>query len=71
MGEFGSIAQFHEFVLEGNDKALERFYKSGRQSPVLGSEEFRQRVDWKNRYVLIRSIPTTSGLRCGLRSIRC
>ena len=44
MGEFSSIAQFHEFVLEGNDKALERFYKSGRQSPVLGDEEFRNRL---------------------------
>ena len=40
-GEFGTIARFHEFVLEGNDKALERFYNKGRQSPVLGSEEFR------------------------------
>src|SRR5262245_40210287 len=41
MGEFSRITDFHEFVLEGNDKALERFYKSGRQSPVLGDEEFR------------------------------
>jgi REP element-mobilizing transposase RayT len=40
MAEFGSITRFHEFVLEGNDKALERFYKNGRQSPVLGDEEF-------------------------------
>ena len=40
-GEFGTIAQFHEFVLEGNDKVLETFYKDGRQSPVLGNEEFR------------------------------
>lgn len=44
MGEFGSITRFHEFVLEGNDKALERFYKNGRQSPVLGDEEFRNRL---------------------------
>jgi hypothetical protein len=44
MGEFGSITQFHEFVLEGNDKALARFYKHGRQSPVLGDEEFRNRL---------------------------
>jgi hypothetical protein len=44
MGEFGSITQFHEFVLEGNDKALARFYKNGRQSPVLGDEEFRNRL---------------------------
>jgi putative transposase len=41
MAEFGSITRLHEFVLEGNDKALERFYKNGRQSPVLGDEEFR------------------------------
>jgi putative transposase len=41
MGEFGSVAQFHEFVLEGNAKVLENFYKKGRQSPVLGNEEFR------------------------------
>jgi chromosomal replication initiation ATPase DnaA len=39
--EFGTIARFHEFVLEGNDKALENFYNKGRQSPVLGDEEFR------------------------------
>ena len=41
MGEFSSIAQFHEFVLEGNEDDLEKFYKNGRQSPVLGDEEFR------------------------------
>ena len=41
MGEFSSIAQFHEFVLEGNENALENFYKNGRQSPVLGDEGFR------------------------------
>ena len=40
-GEFDTIARFHEFVLEGNDKALENFYNKGRQSPVLGDEEFR------------------------------
>jgi REP element-mobilizing transposase RayT len=42
MGEFSSISRFHEFVLEGNAKALENFYKKGRQSPVLGDEEFRK-----------------------------
>ena len=40
-GEFSSTAQFHEFVLEGNDKALVDFYKKGRRSPVLGGEAFR------------------------------
>jgi REP element-mobilizing transposase RayT len=44
MGDFSNIRQFHEFVLEGNDKALERFYKNARQSPVLGDEEFRNEL---------------------------
>jgi putative transposase len=44
MDEFNSPIRFHEFVLEGNDKALEDFYKKGRQSPVLGDEEFRERL---------------------------
>jgi putative transposase len=55
MGEFSTIAQFHEFVLEGNDNALENFYKNGRQRPVLGNEQFRNglmekpvRVDREN-----------------------
>ncbi len=42
--EFGSVAAFHGFVLEGNEQALEEFYKKARQSPVLGGEEFRERV---------------------------
>ncbi|HXK30259.1 MAG TPA: transposase [Candidatus Binatia bacterium] len=44
MGEFASITAFHGFVLEGNEQALEEFYKKVRQSPVLGDEEFRQRL---------------------------
>jgi len=44
MGEFGSVTAFHGFVLEGNDQALEEFYKKVRQSPVLGDEEFRERL---------------------------
>ena len=43
MGQFGSIAAFQAFVLEGNEELLEEFYK-GRQSPVLGDEEFRERL---------------------------
>jgi hypothetical protein len=42
VSEFGSVAGFHRFVLEGNDKALADFYKRGRQSPVLGDERFRE-----------------------------
>lgn len=44
MSEFGSVAAFHGFVLEGNEQALEEFYKKARQSPVLGGEDFRERV---------------------------
>jgi chromosomal replication initiation ATPase DnaA len=44
VGEFASITAFHGFVLEGNEQALEEFYKKVRQSPVLGDEEFRQRL---------------------------
>jgi REP element-mobilizing transposase RayT len=43
MSEFSNIAGFHRFVLEGNDEALANFYK-GRQSPVLGDEQFRERL---------------------------
>jgi len=47
MGEFASITAFHGFVLGGNEQALEEFYKKGRQSPVLGDEEFRERLNEK------------------------
>lgn len=45
MGEFANIGGFHEFVLEGNAPALEEFYRKGRQSPVLGDETFRERLN--------------------------
>jgi len=44
MGQFRNIRAFHEFVLEGNEEALEEFYRKGKQSPVLGDEEFRERL---------------------------
>jgi REP element-mobilizing transposase RayT len=44
MADFNNTAGFHEFVLEGNERALEKFYKTERKSPVLGSEGFRERV---------------------------
>lgn len=40
----GGSKDFHEFVLSGNEEALEKFYESGRQSPVLGGEQFVRRV---------------------------
>ncbi|MBI2357475.1 MAG: transposase [Deltaproteobacteria bacterium] len=44
MSEFESIKAFHEFVLEGNEEAVADFYQKGRQSPVLGDEDFRERL---------------------------
>jgi putative transposase len=44
MADFNNTAGFHEFVLEGNERALEKFYKTERKSPVLGSKGFRERV---------------------------
>ena len=44
MAGFGSITRFHQFVLEGNEAALEQFYQRGRQAPVLGDQEFRERL---------------------------
>ena len=47
---------FHEFVLSGNDEALERYYDSKRQSPVLGRDEFVEQVRGQN-VKLVREIP--------------
>ncbi len=47
IGEFESIGAFHEFVLGGNEKRLEEFYRKGRQSPVLGDEGFREKLSEK------------------------
>jgi hypothetical protein len=42
--QVGGSKAFHEFVVSGNEEALEQFYESGRQSPVLGGEEFVERI---------------------------
>lgn len=44
MAEFGSVTKFHQFVLEGNEAALEKFYKRAKQVPVLGDQEFREHL---------------------------
>jgi len=41
---FSSVGEFQEFVLSGNEDKLREFYTSGRQSPILGGEDFRERV---------------------------
>jgi Bacterial dnaA protein helix-turn-helix len=42
--QLGGSRGFQEFVLSGNEEELERFYKSQRQSPVLGGERFIEKV---------------------------
>ncbi len=49
LGGFGTPRGFHEFVLEGNEEALEAFYTGGRQVPVLGREGFGRWVRTKIR----------------------
>jgi hypothetical protein len=44
LGEFASTRAFHQFVLEGNEKAIVEFYRKRRQGPVLGEEHFRDRL---------------------------
>jgi len=40
----GGRMGFHEFVLSGNEEALEAFYESKRHTPMLGGVEFVQSV---------------------------
>jgi hypothetical protein len=44
LGRIGRRQAFHEFVLSGNEESLKRYYEAQRQSPILGSEEFIERV---------------------------
>jgi hypothetical protein len=40
----GGKTAFHEYVLSGNEEALTRFYQSSRQRPVMGGEQFVERI---------------------------
>jgi REP element-mobilizing transposase RayT len=42
--QIGVRQGFHEFVLSGNEESLKRYYEAERHSPILGSEEFIERV---------------------------
>src|SRR6266540_3724406 len=42
--QIGGRQAFHEFVLSGNEESLKQYYEAQRQSPILGSEEFIERV---------------------------
>jgi chromosomal replication initiation ATPase DnaA len=54
--QLGGRENFHEFVLSGNEEALESYYKAKRHSPVLGREEFIEKVRLA-RAKLNREIP--------------
>ena len=41
---FSNVGEFQEFILSGNEDKLREFYTRGRQSPILGGEDFRERV---------------------------
>ena len=41
---FSNVGEFQEFILSGNEDKLIQFYTCGRQSPILGGEDFRERV---------------------------
>jgi putative transposase len=42
--QIGGRRVFHEFVLSGNEESLKQYYEAQRQSPVLGSEAFINRL---------------------------
>ena len=42
--QIGGRKAFHEFVLSGNEESVERYYAAQRQIPILGSEEFMERL---------------------------
>jgi putative transposase len=42
--QVGGRQAFHEFVLSGNEESLKQYYEAKRQSPILGSEAFIERV---------------------------
>ncbi len=44
LGRFASPRAFHQFVLAGNEEALQEYYRRRRQGPVLGGAGFRERL---------------------------
>ena len=54
--QLGRSQGFHEFVLSGNEEALEKYYQSKRHSPVLGRQEFVEKLKLV-RAKLNREIP--------------
>ena len=42
--QIGGRQAFHEFVLSGNEERLEEYYRVRRHTPILGGEEFVERM---------------------------
>jgi hypothetical protein len=53
----GGVKAFQEFVHSGNEEDLERFYRSGRQSPVLGEESFVEQAKERLERLMTREHP--------------
>ena len=49
LSDYGSPRAFHEFVVAGNEEALEAFYATKQLKPVLGTDRFRAWVRKKVR----------------------
>jgi chromosomal replication initiation ATPase DnaA len=47
--QIGDKKSFHEFVLSGNEESLKQYYEAPRQAPVLGSEQFIERLPPRDR----------------------
>lgn len=43
-GRFGGSSEFHRFVVSNDEDEVKEFYKKRRHGPILGSEEFREKV---------------------------
>ena len=41
---FGSMKNFHEYVVSGSENEIQQFYSRGRLSPVLGGKRFIERI---------------------------
>jgi putative transposase len=42
--QIGGREAFHEFVLSGSEESLKRYYEAPRHGPILGGEEFIERL---------------------------
>ncbi len=53
LAQIGGRQAFHEYVLSGNEESLQHYYEAQRQSPILGSERFIERVTGEESLILL------------------